>query len=87
MLKEDFARQVLVPDVILHIKAALRRIRQGQPCGEGLASVQEWVEARLARMRGDARPHLPRQRRTAVVFHRRGSRALAAFGKTAARTE
>ena len=34
MLKQDFARHVLVPDEILHVEAALRRIRQGQPCGQ-----------------------------------------------------
>ena len=87
MLKQDFARHVLVPDEILHIETALRRIRQGQPRGQGLAPVQKCVEAGLPRMRCNTRTHRRRQRRAPVVFHGRGRRALADLGKAAARTE
>ena len=83
MFEQDFARHVLVPDEILHIEAALRRIRQGQPRRQGLAPVQKSAEAGLARMRCDTRTHRRRQRRAPVVFHGRGRRALAALGKTA----
>jgi hypothetical protein len=54
MFEKNLARQVLVPDEILHIEAALRRICQGQPRGQRVAPVRERVEAGLARMRGDA---------------------------------
>jgi hypothetical protein len=43
MLKKDLSSQVLVPDEILHIEAALRRIRQGHPRGQGLAPSQKCV--------------------------------------------
>ena len=85
--EKNLARQVLVPDEILHIETALRRIRQGQPRGEGVVRVRECVEAGLARMRGDARPHRRSQRGAAVAFHGRGRCAFAALGKTAACTE
>jgi hypothetical protein len=87
MLNQDFARHVLVPDVILYIEAALRRIRQGHPRGQGLAPVQKCVEAGLPWMRCNTWTHRRRQRRAPVVFHGRGSRALADFGKASARTE
>ena len=87
MLEQDLARHVLVPDEILHIETALRRIRQRQPRGQGLAPVRKCVEAGLPRMRRDARPHRRRQRRARVVCHGRGRRALAALGKATARTE
>ena len=49
--------------------------------------IREFVETGLARMRRDAWPHRRRQRGAPGVFHRRGRRALAALGQTAARTE
>jgi hypothetical protein len=72
MFEKNLARQVLAPDEILHIKAVLRRIRQGQPRGQGVAPVRERVEAGLARMRGDACTHRRSQRGAAVAFHGRG---------------
>ena len=54
MFEKNLARQVLGPDEILHIEAALRRIRQSQPRGQSVAPARERVEARLAWMRGDA---------------------------------
>jgi hypothetical protein len=87
MLKQDFARHVLVPDEILHIETALRSIRQGHSRGQGLAPVQKCVEAGLPRMRCNTRTHRRRQNRAPVVFHGRGRRALAGLGKAAARTE
>ena len=86
-VEKNLARQVLVPDEILHIEAALRRIRQGQPRGQGVAPVRELVEAGLARMRGDARTHRRSQRGAAVAFHGRGRCAFAALGKTATCTQ
>ena len=53
-VEKNLACQVLIPDEILHIEAALRRIREGQSRGQGVAPVRERVEAGLARMRGDA---------------------------------
>ena len=85
--EQNLAHHVLVPDEILHIEAALRRIRQDQPRGQGVAPVRERVEAGLARMRGDARPHRRSQRGAAVAFHGRGRCAFAALGKTATCTE
>jgi hypothetical protein len=79
MVEKNLARQVLVPDEILHIEAALRRIRQGQPRGQSVAPVRERVEAGLTRMRGEARTH--RQRSAAVAFHGRGRCAFAALGR------
>jgi hypothetical protein len=87
MFEKDLARHVLVPDEILHIETALRRIRQRQPRGQSLAPVQKCVEAGLPLMRCNTRTHRRRQRRAPVVFHGRGRRALAALGKASARTE
>ena len=87
MVEKNLARQVLVPDEILHIEAALRRICQGEPRGQGIASVRERVEAGLTRMRGDARTHRRSQRGPAVAIRGRGRCAFAAPGKTATCTE
>ena len=84
---QNLADQILVPDEILHIEAALRRIRQDQSRSDGVVRICERVNARLPRMRRDARPHHRRQRGTLVAFHRRGSGAFAALGKTTARGE
>ena len=84
---QDLADQVLVPDEILHIEAALRRIRQDQSRSNGIVSVRERVQAGLSRMRRDAWPHRRRQRRAAIAFHGRGSGALATLRKTTACAE
>ena len=86
-VEKNLACQVLIPDEILHIEAALRRIREGQSRGQSVAPVRELVEARLARMRGDARTHRRSQRGAAVAFHGRGRGAFAALGKTATCTQ
>ena len=62
-VEKNLARQVLVPNEILHIETALRRIRQGQPRGQGVAPVRELVEAGLARMRGRRAPAPPQPAR------------------------
>ena len=87
MLEKDLACHVLIPNEILHIEAAPRRIRQDQSRSDSVVRICERVNARLPRMRRDARPHHRRQRGTLVAFHRRGSAAFAALGKTTARGE
>ena len=82
--EQNLADQILVPDEILYIEAAPRRIRQDQSRSDGVVRICERVNARLPRMRRDARPHHRRQRGTLVAFHRRGSAAFAALGKTTA---
>jgi hypothetical protein len=86
-LDQNLAGQVLVPDVILHIEAALRLIRQNQPRGQSIARVRKRVEAGLSRMRDDAWPHRSRQRGAASIFQCRGRCATAALGKTRASCE
>ena len=85
--EQNFADQILVPDEILHIEAALRRIRQDQSRSDGVVRVRERVKPRLPRMRRHARPHHHRQRGALVAFHRRGSSVFGALGKTTARGE
>ena len=84
---QNLADQILVPDEILHIEAALRRIRQDQSRSDGIVRVRERVQAGLPRMCRNARPHHCRERGAAIAFHRRGSGAFAARGKTTARGE
>ena len=83
-LEQNPAHHVLVPDEILHIETALRRIREDEPRGQGIARVRERVQAGLARMRRDARPHRRRQRSASCVLQRQGRRTTAALGQARA---
>src|SRR3954447_21717940 len=79
---QNLAHQVLAPNEILYIEAALRRIRQDQSGSDGIVRVRERVKARLPRIRTDAWPQHRRQRGTLVAFHRRRS-GLSAAGRKA----
>jgi hypothetical protein len=84
--EQNLADCVLAPDEILHIEAALCRVRQCQSRRERIARVGECMKSRTARMRRDPRPHVIGKCGIPVTFQCGGERAITTFGETT-RTE
>jgi len=61
--EQSLAGNVFRPDEILHVEAALRRIRERDACGKAVLSIRHRMRAGPAGMRGKERLNVFRERR------------------------
>ena len=80
-VEQQRAREVVVPDVVLHIEAALGDIGEPNPRGERIASTEQWNDARQPRMRLGERSDRPPEPALGGVLQPDGDGAVVQRGQ------
>ena len=80
-IEQQRAREVVVPDVVLHVEAALGDIRKPNQRGERIASTEQGNNARQAGMRLGERSDRPTEPALAGVLQPGGNRAVVQWGQ------
>jgi hypothetical protein len=84
LLEEQAPRDVVVPDVVLHVERALGGAREQHARGEGVARIEQRIHARAARVPASLGRNRAAERRALRVGKRLRDRAVLQRGKLAA---